>query len=48
MIQPLTVNMGFGIRQRPTTPLLSTKQLEAMGVKAVSFPRMLTAAAIRA
>src|ERR1700730_3055412 len=47
VIKPLTVNMGFGIRQRPTTPLLSTKQLEAMGVKAVSFPRMLTAAAIQ-
>ena len=39
--------MGFGIRQRPTTPLLSTKQLEDMGVKAVSFPRLLTAAAIQ-
>jgi 2-methylisocitrate lyase-like PEP mutase family enzyme len=39
--------MGFGIRQRPTTPLLSTRQLEDMGVKAVSYPRMLTAAAIQ-
>jgi 2-methylisocitrate lyase-like PEP mutase family enzyme len=47
VVKPLTVNMGFGIRQRPTTPLLSTKQLEDMGVKAVSFPRMLTAAAIQ-
>ena len=47
VIKPLTVNMGFGIRQRPTTPLLSVKQLEDMGVKAVSFPRMLTAAAIQ-
>ncbi len=45
--KPLTVNMGFGIRQRPTTPLLSTRQLEDLGVKAVSFPRMLTAAAIQ-
>ena len=45
--KPLTVNMGFGIRQRPTTRLLSTRQLEDMGVKAVSFPRMLTAAAIQ-
>src|ERR1700751_4535144 len=45
--KPLTVNMGFGIRQRPTTPLLSVKQLEDMGVKAVSFPRLLTAAAIQ-
>jgi 2-methylisocitrate lyase-like PEP mutase family enzyme len=45
--KPLTVNMGFGIRQRPTTPLLSVRQLEDMGVKAVSFPRLLTAAAIQ-
>jgi 2-methylisocitrate lyase-like PEP mutase family enzyme len=47
VIKPLTVNMGFGIRQRPTTPLLSAKQLEDMGVKAVSFPRLLTSAAIQ-
>jgi 2-methylisocitrate lyase-like PEP mutase family enzyme len=47
VVKPLTVNMGFGIRQRPTTPLLSTRQLEDMGVKAVSFPRLLTAAAIQ-
>ncbi len=45
--KPLSVNMGFGIRQRPTTPLLSVRQLEDMGVKAVSLPRMLTAAAIQ-
>jgi 2-methylisocitrate lyase-like PEP mutase family enzyme len=47
VVKPLTVNMGFGIRQRPTTPLLSAQQLEDMGVKAVSFPRLLTAAAIQ-
>src|SRR5580698_5203362 len=47
VIRPLSVNMGFGIRQRPTTPLLSARQLEDMGVKAVSYPRMLTAAAIQ-
>ncbi len=45
--KPLNVNMGFGIRQRPTTPLLSARQLEDMGVKVVSYPRMLTAAAIQ-
>ncbi|OWT75736.1 MULTISPECIES: oxaloacetate decarboxylase [unclassified Achromobacter] len=45
--KPLSVNMGFGIRNRPTTPLLSARQLEDMGVKAVSYPRMLTAAAIQ-
>jgi 2-methylisocitrate lyase-like PEP mutase family enzyme len=47
VIRPLSVNMGFGIRQRSTTPLLSARQLEDMGVKAVSYPRMLTAAAIQ-
>lgn len=47
VIRPLSVNMGFGIRQRPTTPLLSARQLEDMGVKAVSYPRMLTAAAVQ-
>jgi 2-methylisocitrate lyase-like PEP mutase family enzyme len=43
----LAVNMGFGIRQRPTTPLLSARQLEDMGVKIASYPRMLTSAAIQ-
>ena len=47
VIRPLSVNMGFGIRQRPTTPLLSAQQLEDMGVKTVSYPRMLTAAAVQ-
>ncbi len=45
--KPVSINMGFGIRKRPTTPLVSAKQLEAMGVAAVSLPRMLTAAAVR-
>ena len=45
--KPLTVNMGFGIRQRPTTPLISAKQLEDMRVKGVSYPRMLTSAALQ-
>jgi 2-methylisocitrate lyase-like PEP mutase family enzyme len=45
--KPLSVNMGFGIRQRPTTPLISARQLQDMGVKAVSYPRLLTAAAIQ-
>lgn len=45
--KPLSVNMGFGIRQRPTTPLLSARQLEDMGVKAVSYPRLLTSAALQ-
>ena len=47
VVKPLAVNMGFGIRQRPTTPLLSARQLEDIGVKAVSYPRLLSAAAIQ-
>src|SRR5437660_4588624 len=45
--KPLCVNMGFGIRQRSTTPLLSARQLQDLGVAAVIYPRMLTACALR-
>jgi 2-methylisocitrate lyase-like PEP mutase family enzyme len=44
---PVTVNMGFAIRSRSTTPLLSAAQLEALGVAVMIAPRMLTAAAVR-
>ncbi len=43
---PVAVNMGFGLRNRSTTPLLSVRELARMGVSAVTYPRMLTAAAI--
>src|SRR6195256_888249 len=43
---PVTVNMGFGIRARPTTPQMSIKRLAEIGVRRVSLPRMLPAAAI--
>jgi 2-methylisocitrate lyase-like PEP mutase family enzyme len=43
---PVTVNMGFGIRSRPTTPLMSLKRLAEIGVRRVTLPRMLPAAAI--
>jgi len=46
-VKPLSVNMGFGIRQRSTTPLLSAAQLQDLGVAAVIYPRMLTACALR-
>jgi 2-methylisocitrate lyase-like PEP mutase family enzyme len=48
-VPPLTlsVNMGLGIRSRSTTPLLSPKQLEEMGVAQVSYPRLLTTAALK-
>ncbi len=45
--KPMSVNMGFGIRQRDTTPLLSARQLEDLGVSACIFPRMLTSAAVQ-
>ena len=45
--KPLCVNMGFGIRARSTTPLLSAASLQALGVGAVIYPRLLTACAIQ-
>jgi 2-methylisocitrate lyase-like PEP mutase family enzyme len=45
--KPVCVNMGFGIRRRSTTPLLSARQLQDLGVKVVIFPRLLTAAALQ-
>jgi 2-methylisocitrate lyase-like PEP mutase family enzyme len=45
--KPLSVNMGLGIRSRPTTPLLTPKQLESMGVAQVTYPRLLSTAALR-
>lgn len=44
---PVTVNMGFGIRSRPTTPLIPLPRLKALGVRRISLPRMLPGAAIR-
>ena len=44
---PLAVNMGLGIRSRPTTPLISPRHLEEMGVAQVSYPRLLTTAALK-
>ena len=43
---PVTVNMGFGIRARPTTPLLPIPVMKSLGVRRISLPRMLPAAAI--
>jgi len=43
---PVSINMGLAIRQRPTTPLVSFKCLEEMGVARVTFPRMTMSAAL--
>lgn len=45
--KPLSVNMGFGIRSRPTTPLISARKLQEYGVAAVIYPRLLTGSAMQ-
>lgn len=45
--KPYVCNMGFGLQPRHTTPLATAKQLQAMGVAMVTYPRMLTSAAVR-
>ena len=42
----VNVNMGFGIRSRPTSPLIPLRRLKEIGVARVSCPRMLTASAL--
>lgn len=44
--KPLSVNMGFGIRARPTTPLICARELQDLGVAVASYPRLMTSAAI--
>lgn len=44
---PVSINMGFGIRSRPTTPLFSVPRLKELGVRRISLPRMLPAAALK-
>ena len=44
--KPLAINMGFGIRSRSTTPLISAQELESIGISAVIYPRLLTGAAL--
>jgi 2-methylisocitrate lyase-like PEP mutase family enzyme len=45
--KPLSVNMGLGIRSRPTTPLIHPKRLQEMAVHCVCYPRLLTTAAVK-
>lgn len=44
--KPVCVNMGFGIRRRPTTELLSAQRMQEIGVAVAIYPRLLTAAAL--
>jgi 2-methylisocitrate lyase-like PEP mutase family enzyme len=43
---PVNIGMGFGVRSRPTTPLIPIRRLRELGVARVACPRMLTAAAL--
>lgn len=43
----LIVNMGLGMRSRNTTPLMSPKELQDLGVGGVSYPRLLSTAALK-
>ena len=45
--KPLIVNMGLGMRTRKTTPLMTPKELQDIGVAVVSYPRLLTTAALK-
>lgn len=45
--RPVSVNMGFGLIERGTTPLLTPRQLEALGVAVASYSRLLTSSALR-
>jgi 2-methylisocitrate lyase-like PEP mutase family enzyme len=47
-VKPVCVNMGFGLRTRRTTPLLTPRELEELGVALMIAPRLLTAAAAEA
>ena len=45
--KPLIVNMGLGMRSRKTTPLMSPRELQHLGVGGVSYPRILSTAALK-
>jgi 2-methylisocitrate lyase-like PEP mutase family enzyme len=45
--KPLMVNMGLGLRSRNTTPLMSPKELQDIGVAAITYPRLLSTAALK-
>jgi 2-methylisocitrate lyase-like PEP mutase family enzyme len=45
--KPLSVNMGLGIRARKTTPLIPPAELQKLGVAQISYPRLLSAAALK-
>jgi len=42
----VNIGMGFGVRSRPTTPLISLPRLKELGVARASMPRMLSGSAL--
>jgi 2-methylisocitrate lyase-like PEP mutase family enzyme len=44
---PVSISMGLGVRGRVTTPIVSVKRLQQIGVARVSYSRMLTASALK-
>jgi 2-methylisocitrate lyase-like PEP mutase family enzyme len=45
--KPVSVSMGLALRARKTTPPVPPKDLEAMGIAQVTYPRLFTAAALK-
>jgi 2-methylisocitrate lyase-like PEP mutase family enzyme len=45
--KPVSVSMGLAIRARKTTPPVPPGDLQALGVKQVTYPRLFTAAALK-
>jgi 2-methylisocitrate lyase-like PEP mutase family enzyme len=45
--KPVVVNMGLGVRARPTTPLITPKKLQEVGVAVVEYSRLLSSSALR-
>jgi 2-methylisocitrate lyase-like PEP mutase family enzyme len=43
---PVNIGMGFGVRSRPTTPLIPLRRLKELGVARVACPRMMSGSAL--
>lgn len=44
---PICINMGFGIRSRKSTPMLTPRDMQDLGAAAAIYPRFCTTAAIQ-
>jgi 2-methylisocitrate lyase-like PEP mutase family enzyme len=42
----VNIGMGFGVRSRPTTPLISLPRMKELGIARASMPRMMSGAAL--